>query len=82
MCTSAIKKICRRHGIARWPHRKIASVEKSIQTIQHRIRELEVAPAQVGRVGQGIKVARVYARQASGFNTAFFAPITQFRDRR
>ena len=48
MCTSAIKKICRRHGIARWPHRKIASVEKSIHTIQHRIRELEVAPAQVG----------------------------------
>ena len=43
MCTSAIKKICRRHGIARWPHRKIASVEKSIQTIQQRIREYEAA---------------------------------------
>lgn len=41
MCTSAIKKICRRHGIARWPHRKIASVEKTISTLQARIQELE-----------------------------------------
>jgi len=41
MCTSAIKKICRRHGIARWPHRKIASVEKTIVTLQARIQELE-----------------------------------------
>lgn len=34
MCTSAIKKICRRHGITRWPHRKLASVEKTILSIQ------------------------------------------------
>jgi hypothetical protein len=23
MCISAIKKVCRRHGISRWPHRKV-----------------------------------------------------------
>jgi len=45
MCTSAIKKICRRHGISRWPHRKIASVDKLIQTLQSRIEELEVGAA-------------------------------------
>eukprot|EP00281_Chroomonas_sp_CCMP1168_P023104 CAMPEP_0206233774 /NCGR_PEP_ID=MMETSP0047_2-20121206/12203_1 /ASSEMBLY_ACC=CAM_ASM_000192 /TAXON_ID=195065 /ORGANISM="Chroomonas mesostigmatica_cf, Strain CCMP1168" /LENGTH=550 /DNA_ID=CAMNT_0053657749 /DNA_START=125 /DNA_END=1774 /DNA_ORIENTATION=- len=45
MCTSAIKKICRRHGIARWPHRKIASVEKTILTLQCKIDEMELAPA-------------------------------------
>jgi len=33
-------RICIR--IARWPHRKIASVKKSILTLQQRLRELEV----------------------------------------
>lgn len=34
MCMSAIKKICRRHGISRWPHRKLASVNKTVAMLQ------------------------------------------------
>jgi len=48
MCTSAIKKICRRHGIARWPHRKIASVDKTISSLQQRIKEMELSQSHDG----------------------------------
>mmetsp|Transcript_28233 Transcript_28233/g.44040 ORF Transcript_28233/g.44040 Transcript_28233/m.44040 type:complete len:594 (-) Transcript_28233:188-1969(-) len=37
MCMSAIKKICRRHGISRWPHRKLASVNKTVAMLQSKI---------------------------------------------
>lgn len=37
MCMSAIKKICRRHSISRWPHRKLASVNKTIAMLQSKI---------------------------------------------
>ena len=41
MCMSAIKKICRRHGISRWPHRKLASVNKTVAMLQSKINTAE-----------------------------------------
>ena len=41
MCMSAIKKICRRHGITRWPHRKLASVNKTVAMLQSKINTAE-----------------------------------------
>ena len=35
VCLTSLKKLCRHHGIHRWPYRKLKSIEKKI----HRIRQ-------------------------------------------
>ena len=40
VCMSAIKKICRRHGIIRWPHRKLHSATKAIRVIETKLSEM------------------------------------------
>eukprot|EP01102_Stenamoeba_stenopodia_P006854 TRINITY_DN1917_c0_g1_i1.p1 TRINITY_DN1917_c0_g1~~TRINITY_DN1917_c0_g1_i1.p1 ORF type:complete len:322 (+),score=71.18 TRINITY_DN1917_c0_g1_i1:214-1179(+) len=34
VCATVLKKICRRNGIPRWPHRKIKSLDKMIKTLE------------------------------------------------
>ena len=34
ICPSAIKRICRRHGLNRWPHRRIISLCRNISNLQ------------------------------------------------
>jgi len=34
VCATILKKICRRNGIPRWPHRKIKSIEKMISNLE------------------------------------------------
>merc|ERR1711990_1113866 len=38
-CVSCSKKICRQHGIKRWPYRKLKSLEKKINTLSDRVEE-------------------------------------------
>lgn len=37
MCPSAIKRICRRQGLHRWPHRKIHSIERRIASLEQQL---------------------------------------------
>jgi hypothetical protein len=37
ICPSAIKRVCRRHGLNRWPHRRIISIERSIATLESKL---------------------------------------------
>jgi len=39
VCLTFFKKICRQHGIKRWPYRKLKSLEKKIVTIQERVED-------------------------------------------
>ena len=34
ICVTLLKKICRRHGIQRWPHRQIRGLQKSIDLLR------------------------------------------------
>ena len=34
VCATVLKKICRKNGIKRWPHRKIKSIDKMISTLE------------------------------------------------
>ncbi len=42
MCTTALKKLCRKYGVMQWPHRKLRSIEKKIASLR---------AEQVGKVG-------------------------------
>ncbi len=33
-CTTALKKVCRRLNIGKWPYRQIMSIAKSIQSLE------------------------------------------------
>jgi hypothetical protein len=44
LCMSAIKKVCRRHGIIRWPHRKLLSANKSLALIDSKMMEADHTP--------------------------------------
>ncbi|KAJ7541393.1 hypothetical protein O6H91_10G057700 [Diphasiastrum complanatum] len=39
ICPTVLKKICRRNGMRRWPHRKIKSIERIIATLEQTITE-------------------------------------------
>lgn len=35
ICTTVMKKICRQHGISRWPQRKVAALNKRIKALEY-----------------------------------------------
>ncbi|KAL1535877.1 hypothetical protein AAHA92_28603 [Salvia divinorum] len=39
ICPTVMKKICRKHGVLRWPHRKIKSIERKISKSEKVIEE-------------------------------------------
>jgi len=39
VCATVLKKICRKNGIPRWPHRKIKSINKMIETLQQSLKK-------------------------------------------
>eukprot|EP00288_Rhodomonas_lens_P003296 CAMPEP_0177721434 /NCGR_PEP_ID=MMETSP0484_2-20121128/17143_1 /TAXON_ID=354590 /ORGANISM="Rhodomonas lens, Strain RHODO" /LENGTH=238 /DNA_ID=CAMNT_0019233735 /DNA_START=67 /DNA_END=780 /DNA_ORIENTATION=+ len=44
ICITALKKLCRRYGVRKWPHRRLLAVERRLQVIAD---ELKTAPASV-----------------------------------
>lgn len=40
LCTTALKKACRRHGVKRWPYRKVKSADKKIAQL-HKVLETQ-----------------------------------------
>jgi len=37
ICTTVMKKICRQHGISRWPQRKVAALNKRIKALEYEL---------------------------------------------
>lgn len=58
MCTTAFKKMCRRLGIAKWPHRQVPPARGSPPTARSRLARARArAPARVPRVPWARRVA-------------------------
>lgn len=49
ICPTVLKKICRKHGLRRWPHRKLQSIERAIEKYQALIAaaKKEQTPSQI-----------------------------------
>jgi len=60
VCATVLKKICRKNGIPRWPHRKIKSLDKMVST-------LEVAVAKNPEDSERIKQEIVALRSKKEF---------------
>eukprot|EP00257_Ricinus_communis_P015092 XP_015572934.1 protein NLP3 [Ricinus communis] len=59
LCPTVVKKICRRYGMNRWPHRKIKSMRRQMAKIRHFVRsnnseEKARALAEIQRLQQEI----------------------------
>ena len=48
VCTTVLKKICREHGIRRWPQRKLQSLNKMMNSIELAMRSAVRANLQAG----------------------------------
>ena len=46
-----LKKVCRRHGIRRWPQRKLQSLNKLINNLHNAMKSTDGALAPCARVG-------------------------------
>ncbi|XP_044470935.1 protein RKD4-like [Mangifera indica] len=62
LCPTVVKKICRRYGLLRWPHRKIKSLERQIQIATPRINSIDpaeraTAEAEIQRLRHEIDIA-------------------------
>ena len=44
VCTTVLKKVCRRHGIRRWPQRKLQSLNKLIDNLHNAMQNTDGAP--------------------------------------
>lgn len=60
VCATILKKICRRNGIPRWPHRKLKSLEKMISNLEQ---SLTKAPADMDEVIQEIDILRAKRKE-------------------
>lgn len=41
ICATILKKICRKNGIPRWPHRKIKSLDKRLALLEDNLKKEE-----------------------------------------
>jgi len=55
ICATVLKKICRRNGIPRWPHRKIKSIDKRIRSLETSVAK---NPDEEERIKQEISTLR------------------------
>eukprot|EP00282_Hemiselmis_andersenii_P012143 CAMPEP_0114132342 /NCGR_PEP_ID=MMETSP0043_2-20121206/13044_1 /TAXON_ID=464988 /ORGANISM="Hemiselmis andersenii, Strain CCMP644" /LENGTH=178 /DNA_ID=CAMNT_0001225851 /DNA_START=133 /DNA_END=665 /DNA_ORIENTATION=- len=39
LCLTSLKKVCRQHGMTRWPYRKLRSIEKKLESLQSSARD-------------------------------------------
>ena len=44
---TVFKKICRKNGIPRWPHRKLCSIEKTIRSLEERLSDPQESPERI-----------------------------------
>jgi len=54
ICATVLKKICRKYGIQRWPHRKIKSLERMIEVLQ----SATVVPEEQKRIDHEIEAIK------------------------
>merc|ERR1711907_534883 len=62
VCTTFFKKVCRHHGIKRWPFRKLMSLEKKIRAIQESTSGGHMDNQELVMLRQKVEQIRAYKR--------------------
>jgi hypothetical protein len=60
VCATVLKKICRKNGIPRWPHRKIKSLDKMIATLDASVAKNPEDEARIRQEIQTLKNKRTF----------------------
>ncbi|KAF5735169.1 hypothetical protein HS088_TW15G00669 [Tripterygium wilfordii] len=68
LCPTVVKKICRREGLTRWPHRKIKSIEKQIENYKPLLASMH-AEERVGAEQEILKLEQEVADIMAGADT-------------
>merc|ERR1712137_503794 len=61
ICSTLLKKLCRKNGISRWPHRKVKSVEQLIQQCEDHLNEYpndQLVQQQLSELQDKMKILR------------------------
>jgi len=80
MCTTALKKLCRRFGISRWPHRQLRGIDKKIAALRAELNYSTVDKASARRnlvalEQEKMRLSRVALGHASAPSSSSSAPV-------
>jgi hypothetical protein len=65
MCLTSLKKVCRQHGIKRWPHRRLVSIDKKIQNLETSLVAPPMVSAETHEAGLKRQIDQLHSERAS-----------------
>ncbi len=62
ICSTSLKKICRKHGLLRWPHRKVGDLSNHVARCNHKQSETMWIASKVKSVDLKVERGKIKAK--------------------